>query len=736
MFARSLSAPVAGPSALPSAHPSTHPSTNPLARPFARSLRAQLLATGVGAVVAVALVLTVLGGWLTSSLADRAAADVRSLTASSLRETTDQAMTLIDTQFVTVVNGLEQNLGTARTALDGAGPITLGSRARWTAVDASSGAKHAVQVRRLEVGGTNLGHNSDPAKASPIVDTISAQLGGLPVAVFQRANAEGDLISVASTVQNASKRRAVGTYVPAVAHDGSLEPVAAALLGGYPWYGTQELDGVTYIAAYAPIRDAAGGLVAALFVAQPQANIDAPVREALERMAIGTAGYVTVLDDAGNYVVPPPHVEPGESGRKATDTSGARYNQEILDSVAELAAGRSTTTRFALPVIDPLRGGGVRATSERFPAWGWTVTSWGFDSDLEQAPKALKAGSRTLIMVLLLVGVLLSAGFAAAVVWISGRIVGRVSRLTVALRRVADRDLSVHVEAEGVDEIGVMGSALGEAVDGMREALVKMQASADVVNRTVADLEGSSGALEQIADETSRQAVEAARIADDVSSGVQSVTAAMTEMRTTIQAFATDVQEVTEQTTSAVGVTTEAATAAGRLTTSSSQIAEVLRAVTSIAGQTNLLALNATIEAARAGSAGRGFAVVATEVKDLARQTAEAIERITPVLGAVSRDANDVQGAVERLAGSIAVVDGHQGSMSSVIHQQTATTSVIERDLVSAADGSMSITNGIGMVANAAGETSGQVAEVRRAVEELSSVASDLAEGVSGFTLA
>ncbi|TCM02898.1 methyl-accepting chemotaxis sensory transducer with Pas/Pac sensor [Sphingomonas sp. PP-CC-3G-468] len=70
-----------------------------------------------------------------------------------------------------------------------------------------------------------------------------------------------------------------------------------------------------------------------------------------------------------------------------------------------------------------------------------------------------------------------------------------------------------------------------------------------------------------------------------------------------------------------------------RLESKLSEIGDTVEVIAKIAVQTDLLALNAAIEAARAGKAGSGFAVVATEVKNLARQTREATQRVASISG-------------------------------------------------------------------------------------------------------
>ncbi|GLW27342.1 methyl-accepting chemotaxis protein [Actinoplanes regularis] len=128
-----------------------------------------------------------------------------------------------------------------------------------------------------------------------------------------------------------------------------------------------------------------------------------------------------------------------------------------------------------------------------------------------------------------------------------------------------------------------------------------------------------------------------------------------------------DATEVAEQAVSRASAMTAEVAALGQASTA---IGDVIKIIESIAEQTNLLALNATIEAARAGEAGKGFAVVAGEVKDLARETAEATQRVAQQIAGIQANTETVATGIHTTSETIGKMDAVQIRMNEVLAEQ------------------------------------------------------------------
>ncbi|GAA3797217.1 methyl-accepting chemotaxis protein [Cellulomonas soli] len=661
----------------------------------------------------------------TSALADDAAGHVDELVHSSLQQSAAQSANLVETQVATVTQRMAVELAVAQQRLVDSGGVSFGDPVAWTAKDQVSGEVSQLSLPAVRVGGLWLGQNADLTAPTAFVDDTAGLLDAA-VTVFQRMDESGNMLRVATSVPTADGTRAIGTYIPATGADATPNAVVTSLLAGQPYYGTASVVGAPYVTAYAPIV-AGDQVVGALFVGIPQSEVDAPLRESLAGVTLGETGGLTVLDKDGAQLVP------SDGPAVLTEQDAGAL---VADAVA-LADGEQLDRQIV--------AGGTAATAEvvHVAAWGWTIVAWMPDSEVGAVSATLQDGARGIGVQLLLVGGLVAALASCLVVWQSGRVVRRIARVTGALRRVADGDLTVSVGAEtagtrgtdGEDEIAVMNGALTDAVTSMRTAVGQMRQGADQVLSTARRLDGSSTTLADVAGATSALADTVSGSATVVSSEVQAITAAMTELRTTIEHVAQDVAAASSQAAGSVSEAAEAAGAATRLAESSSQIGAVVSAVAAIAGQTHMLALNATIEAARAGEAGRGFAVVAGEVKDLARQTSNALETIGPLLSAVERDAADVQEAVARIGQSIGLVDDHQSSMAAVVEQQAATTSDVERNLVVAATSTQEIAGSMAQVAQDVSRSRAEAGDVQGAVASLTSVAEELEAQVARFSL-
>lgn len=256
-------------------------------------------------------------------------------------------------------------------------------------------------------------------------------------------------------------------------------------------------------------------------------------------------------------------------------------------------------------------------------------------------------------------------------------------RQTEERQRVEEEQRRVAAEAERKRLMQELADSFDQSVNSVMT----------VVQSSTEQLDGSATGVQKRAGSNSELCHSLSNVAEDVSSGMQTVATATEELSSSIGEIARQMEQSSREISETVEQTKETNKTAQDLAISADKIGEVVNLINEIAAQTNLLALNATIEAARAGDAGKGFAVVASEVKGLASQTAKATEDIASQVDSVQSVTRNVVAAMENIGSRIETINEIATAVAAAVEEQTSATSEIART-VSAANDKVSVLAG------------------------------------------
>jgi methyl-accepting chemotaxis protein len=219
--------------------------------------------------------------------------------------------------------------------------------------------------------------------------------------------------------------------------------------------------------------------------------------------------------------------------------------------------------------------------------------------------------------------------------------------------------------------------------------------------------------------DANHQSTTVAASSGQTTNNVQSVAAGAEELNASVKEIANTMVKSKAETDGAYDRIVAADEATQRLAQAAQAMGGIVDLIQNIAGQINLLALNATIESARAGEAGRGFAVVANEVKNLAKQAADATDQISKEIEGIQAVSTDVVGALGTIKKSIDTVRNYVAGTASAVEEQSAVAQEMSANMQQAAQAVETITSSIKEIARATQHADESAKKVREASRSL-----------------
>jgi methyl-accepting chemotaxis protein len=447
------------------------------------------------------------------------------------------------------------------------------------------------------------------------------------------------------------------------------------------------------------------------------------------------SGYFFVYDGTINVALPPKKSLQGKNLNDLKDKNGIYLVRELRDTAQK--GGGFVQYTWPKPGAGDTPKLGYAETIPGTKMWiGTGVYLDNIDAYKAQMTENIQSQvSKNLTTMLVTTGIIFVGIISLCLLIVFG-LVSALKLMIVNFKDIAEGegDLTKRIDIKSKDEIAELAGWFNIFIEKLQGIIGSISNNTQTIGDEAVTLSSIANDLASNSQDTSNRSETVATAAEEMSANLNNVAAAMEESTTNVSMVASAAEEMTatineiaKNSSQASDISEKAVVQAGatseqmaKLGMSAHAISKVTETITEISEQTNLLALNATIEAARAGEAGKGFAVVANEIKELAKQTAEATLDIKTKIEDVQVTTDHTVANIEEITKVINNVNEIVATITMAVGEQSKATEEIAMNINQAADGLGEVNENVSQISVVASTITSEIAMVNNATEEVS----------------
>ncbi|MBF0110288.1 MAG: bacteriohemerythrin [Magnetococcales bacterium] len=304
---------------------------------------------------------------------------------------------------------------------------------------------------------------------------------------------------------------------------------------------------------------------------------------------------------------------------------------------------------------------------------------------------------------------------------------------------VADANQSNRISEEVLQN----NENLSREIAAITEKIALVSGNIQAVSTAAHQVSGNVSTIASGAEQASANISTMAAAAEEITANLGGVNQSLERVDHSVQAVATSIHDMSrslggvrdlcegasQESSKAKELAEQTQSIMDRLSQSAKEIGQVVDVINNIAEQTNMLALNASIEAAGAGESGKGFAVVANEVKELARQTAQATHMISDKIHGIQANTREAAFANDEIGKAISRINQSNVEITLSVDQQNKTVHAISDAINTVAQSAASVTRNAGELNFAAQEVARSAQEAALGTAEVARTAGEVASG-------